>query len=84
MIKQVNGFRLEVDWRIDNELAVLFGYSGAGKSLTLQLIAGLLQPDSGKISANVQVFLMARNGLMCLRSGGPSGMCFKLWPSFRI
>lgn len=56
IMKQVNGFRLEVDWRIDDELAVLFGYSGAGKSLTLQLIAGLLQPDSGKISANGQVF----------------------------
>jgi molybdate transport system ATP-binding protein len=55
IVKQVNGFKLEVDWRIDNELAVLFGYSGAGKSLTLQLIAGLLEPDSGRIIANDRV-----------------------------
>ena len=47
--KQVNGFKLEVDWRMDNELAVFFGYSGAGKSLTLQLIAGLMKPDAGRI-----------------------------------
>jgi molybdate transport system ATP-binding protein len=53
--KKVNGFRLEVDWQIGNELVVLFGYSGAGKSLTLQLIAGLLKPDAGRIAANGQV-----------------------------
>ncbi len=55
--KRVNGFRLEVDWQIGNELAVLFGYSGAGKSLTLQLIAGLLKPDSGRIVANGEVLV---------------------------
>ena len=55
LVKQVNGFRLEVAWQIENELAVLFGYSGAGKSLTLQLLAGLLKPDSGRIAANGEV-----------------------------
>ena len=54
--KRVNGFRLQVDWQIGNELAVLFGYSGAGKSLTLQLIAGLLKPDSGRITASGKVW----------------------------
>ena len=53
--KRVNGFRLEVDWQIGNELAVLFGYSGAGKSLTLQLIAGLLKPDAGRVAVNGEV-----------------------------
>jgi molybdate transport system ATP-binding protein len=52
VVKKVNGFKLEISWKIDNELAVLFGYSGAGKSLTLQLIAGLLKPDQGRIAAN--------------------------------
>ena len=47
--KKVNGFTLDSSWEIRNELAVLFGYSGAGKSLTLQLIAGLMKPDSGSI-----------------------------------
>ena len=55
VVKQVNGFKLEVDWRLENELAVLFGYSGAGKSLTLQLIAGLMDPDTGRITANGDV-----------------------------
>jgi len=45
--KKVKGFNLDIAWEINNELAVLFGYSGAGKSMTLQLIAGLLIPDDG-------------------------------------
>jgi len=47
--KKVKGFNLDVAWEIDNELTVLFGYSGSGKSMTLQLIAGLLMPDSGLV-----------------------------------
>jgi len=54
--KKVNGFSLDVAWEIGNELAVLFGYSGAGKSLTLQLIAGLMKPDSGVITANGKAY----------------------------
>ena len=45
--KKVKGFNLDVAWEIDNELTVLFGYSGAGKTMTLQMIAGLLIPDDG-------------------------------------
>ena len=33
-----------------DEIMVLFGHSGAGKSLTLQFIAGLMRPDSGAIA----------------------------------
>jgi molybdate transport system ATP-binding protein len=32
--KKVNGFALDIEWQIGNELAVLFGFSGAGKSMT--------------------------------------------------
>jgi molybdate transport system ATP-binding protein len=50
--KRVDRFLLDVSWEIGNELAVLFGHSGAGKSMTLQLIAGLMKPDEGFISSN--------------------------------
>ncbi|NTW60935.1 MAG: ABC transporter ATP-binding protein [Nitrospirae bacterium] len=50
-IKRVMGtFTLDVSWDAGNELAVLFGYSGSGKSLTLRAIAGLMKPDSGTIT----------------------------------
>jgi molybdate transport system ATP-binding protein len=47
--KRFNGFRLDVAFTTGNELVVLFGPSGAGKSLTLQMIAGTIQPDVGRI-----------------------------------
>jgi ABC-type sugar transport system ATPase subunit len=39
--RAVKGFALDVARQIGNELAVLFGFSGSGKSLTPQLVAGL-------------------------------------------
>ncbi len=57
LLKKVNGFTLDVEWKIGNDLAVLFGFSGAGKSMTLQLIAGLMKPDDGVIKLNKNVLL---------------------------
>jgi molybdate transport system ATP-binding protein len=54
--KKVTGFSLDVQWEIGNELAVLFGYSGAGKSMTLQMIAGLMTADEGFISVDSVTF----------------------------
>lgn len=48
--KRVNGFTLDAAWEIGDELAVLFGSSGAGKSMTLQMIAGLMMPDEGRVA----------------------------------
>ena len=56
LLKKVKGFTLDVEWKIGNELAILFGYSGSGKSLTLQCIAGLMQPDEGFIRSNGDLF----------------------------
>jgi molybdate transport system ATP-binding protein len=47
--KGVTGFSLDVEWSMDNELLVLFGHSGSGKSMTLQLIAGFASPDEGRV-----------------------------------
>jgi len=43
-------FRLRVRFRASAKRSVIFGPSGAGKSLTLQALAGLLTPDSGRIA----------------------------------
>lgn len=42
-------FHLNVSFRSDASRLVLFGSSGAGKSLTLMTIAGLLRPDRGHV-----------------------------------
>lgn len=56
LLKKVKGFTLDVEWKIGNELAILFGYSGSGKSLTLQCVAGLMEPDAGFIRSNRDLF----------------------------
>lgn len=42
-------FELEVRFTTSARRIVVFGPSGSGKSLTLQAIAGLLQPDQGSV-----------------------------------
>ena len=42
-------FELRIHCRSDANKLVLFGPSGAGKTMTLKMIAGLLKPDSGHV-----------------------------------
>lgn len=49
--KQLRDFILDVRFSVnDDEILVLFGENGAGKTTILSLIAGLLTPDYGKIT----------------------------------
>lgn len=50
--KDFASFSLDVSFRLANELLVFFGPSGSGKSLTLRLLAGLVEPTSGAIELN--------------------------------
>jgi molybdate transport system ATP-binding protein len=63
LLKKVKGFTLDVEWKIENELAILFGGSGSGKSMTLQLIAGLMEPDAGFIHSNGSIFFDKASGI---------------------
>jgi molybdate transport system ATP-binding protein len=46
---RLGSFDYHATFAVQDEIVVLFGHSGAGKSLTLQLVAGLLRPDRGRI-----------------------------------
>jgi len=59
--KKFNGFSLDVAWEMQNELLVLFGHSGSGKSLTLQLIAGLMRPDAGFVRSGDSTYFYKQN-----------------------
>jgi molybdate transport system ATP-binding protein len=48
-------FFLEVEFASESERLVFFGPSGSGKTMTLQLLAGLLTPDAGRIMVGDRV-----------------------------
>lgn len=54
--KRVPGFDLDVKLQVASEVLVLFGPSGAGKTLTLQMVAGLQAPDAGEIVLDGEPF----------------------------
>ena len=43
-------------------VVALFGRSGCGKSTLIDIIAGLLQPDAGRVALNGEVWLDTRDG----------------------
>ena len=58
------------------EMRILFGASGAGKSVILKLILGLLRPDSGEILVNgLRVDQMSELDLLKMRAD--IGMVFQ-------
>jgi molybdate transport system ATP-binding protein len=59
----VPGFHLDVAWSAGGGVAVLFGPSGAGKTLTLQCLAGLVRPAAGRIVLDGRVFFDAAAGI---------------------
>lgn len=53
--KHLEGFHLQARLEVGTEVMVLFGPSGAGKTTTMNAIAGLLTPDGGEISLDGRV-----------------------------
>ncbi|MBI1847116.1 MAG: ABC transporter ATP-binding protein [Candidatus Rokubacteria bacterium] len=63
LVKYLPAFTLDVAWTAGDGIAVLFGPSGAGKTLTLQCLAGLLRPDDGRIVVGERIFFDAEAGV---------------------
>ena len=53
--RRLPDFTLDVDFAVRDEILVLFGPSGAGKTMTLRMIAGLERPDEGEIRLDGRV-----------------------------
>lgn len=55
--RRLGGRSIGIDLRSDSGIVALFGPSGAGKTSILNMVAGLLQPDWGRIAvAGVPLF----------------------------
>ena len=63
LVKRLPGFTLDVEWTAGEGVAALFGPSGAGKTLTLQCLSGLLEPDAGRVVVDDRVLFDAETGV---------------------
>src|SRR5260370_10534720 len=71
----------------EREFYVLLGPSGSGKTTTLRAIAGLDQPDSGRIAINGRVVFASENGIGIPPEERPIAMVFQsyaLWPHMDV
>lgn len=55
-IAETDSFELNVHLRAEPGITVLFGPSGAGKTLVLNCLGGFVRPDEGRILVNDQLF----------------------------
>src|SRR4030067_393370 len=61
--KQIEDFEVSVDLLLDEELLVLFGPSGAGKTMILKMISGIVQPDECMVAAGSEVLFDSSGGV---------------------
>jgi molybdate transport system ATP-binding protein len=62
LFSRERSFTLKASFSSEQGFVVLFGPSGAGKTLTLQCVAGLVAPDSGQIVLKEKVLFDSRSG----------------------
>jgi molybdate transport system ATP-binding protein len=55
-------FTLDVAFRAEQGITILFGQSGSGKTTTLRAIAGIITPDTGRISVGEEVYFDSATG----------------------
>jgi molybdate transport system ATP-binding protein len=56
-------FSLDVKFRAEPGITIMFGPSGSGKSTTLAVIAGLLKPASGRVALGQEVWFDSARGI---------------------
>ncbi|WP_251550176.1 molybdate ABC transporter substrate-binding protein [Neobacillus muris] len=61
--KQLRDFSVELTEKINKETLVIIGHSGCGKSSTLRMLTGLVEPDDGQIELGGQMLFNTKSGV---------------------
>ncbi|MET3660778.1 molybdenum ABC transporter ATP-binding protein [Aquamicrobium ahrensii] len=80
-------FRIEASFTGSGRLTALFGPSGSGKSSLINLIAGLIRPDQGRIEVDGKVLVDTKAGVFLPRHKRRIGMVFqdaRLFPHMNV
>lgn len=61
--KELEYFKLRQKFSMENEILIIFGPSGAGKTTILDCISGLRSPDQGEIKLNNRYLFSTEEGI---------------------
>jgi molybdate transport system ATP-binding protein len=75
-------FSLDIEFQADTGVSVLFGPSGAGKTLTLDAIAGFLRPDAGRILLDDMLLFDGASGVCLSPQSRHCGYVFQNYALF--
>jgi molybdate transport system ATP-binding protein len=76
------GFSLDIEFRAASGVTVLFGPSGSGKTLTLDLIAGFVRPDEGRILLEDEILFDGTAGVYLPPQARNCGYVFQNYALF--
>lgn len=80
-------FTLDVELKAENQILVLWGPSGAGKTTVLQCLAGLINPSAGFINLNERTLFSSRGKVNLparLRNAGYLFQDYALFPHLSV
>jgi len=75
-------FSLDVEFKAAAGITVLFGPSGAGKTLTLDCMAGFVRPDEGRILLDDQILFDGASGVHLAPQARHCGYVFQNYALF--
>jgi molybdate transport system ATP-binding protein len=61
--KELANFALDAAFKVPAGISILFGASGSGKTSVLKCVAGLMEPEQGRISANGRLLFDSQSSL---------------------
>ncbi|WP_332685295.1 molybdenum ABC transporter ATP-binding protein [Bosea sp. (in: a-proteobacteria)] len=84
---RLGAFRLEADFASDGGLTALFGRSGSGKTSLVNIVAGLIRPQRGRVVIGGRVLLDSERGIFVPKHRRRIGYVFqeaRLFPHLTV